>query len=89
MKRTDIEAEYTIENGVIRNPGKFEGEPIYAPYFWDALLNGFADSDDDGVAVFDIEASDIEQFPELANVERIALYESDQGFVYLESTFKG
>ena len=28
---------YRSRNGVITSPGKFEGEPLYAPYFWSRL----------------------------------------------------
>ena len=84
MTRADIIAEYDVDtHGTIRSPGKFEGEPVYAPYFYDALMNGFAD-DDDGVASFNIDANDIKEFPELANVKRLRLWESEQGFVYIE-----
>jgi len=37
MTREQITSEYNIDdNGIIRNPGKFEGEMLYVPYFWDA-----------------------------------------------------
>lgn len=36
MTRKEIAETYKVdERGVIRSPGKFEGEPIYVPYFWD------------------------------------------------------
>src|SRR5215211_4995867 len=52
MTRLDIESEYDVENGQITSPGKFEGEPVYTPYFWESYLNGFFDDDDDGVLSF-------------------------------------
>lgn len=46
--------------GTIRNPGKFEGEPSWAPALWDATLEGCADDEfHDGetpVAVFTVDA---------------------------------
>lgn len=38
MTRKEIEAAYTVVNGIIRSPGKFEGEPVWAPYYWEAYL---------------------------------------------------
>ena len=76
------------ESNIIRSPGKFEGEPRYVPYFFDAELNGAPDDelDDSGtlVTVFKITEEDVGLYPELANnVDRfICLWESDDGFAY-------
>ena len=44
MTRQDILDEYKVdEHGIIRNPGKFEGEMLYAPYFYDLIMNGDGD----------------------------------------------
>jgi len=83
MTRDEITNEYNVdENGIIRSPGKFEGEMVYAPYFWDAYLNGMADNDDGEVLTFNINDEDRAQFPELADVKAIDLINTDQGFVY-------
>lgn len=81
MTRQEIEAEFTIESGIIRNPGKFEGEAIYVPYFWDCFLNGGADGDDGTVLRFDVTADDKAIFPELEGRRTVTLYERDDGFV--------
>ena len=73
---------YDIRDGIIRSPGKFEGEPMYAPYFYDALLNGFADEDEDGVATFIITDEDRKLFPMLAEAKSVRLWESEQGFIH-------
>ncbi len=73
---------YDVRDGIIRSPGKFEGEPMYAPYFYDALLNGFADEDEDGVATFIITDEDRKLFPMLADTKSVRLWESDQGFIH-------
>jgi len=44
----DIRAKYeayyqTNERGMITSPGKFEGEMIYMPYFYDMMLDGMGD----------------------------------------------
>ena len=45
MTRQDIENAYEVRDGIICSPGKFEGEAVYAPYFWEAYLNGGEDID--------------------------------------------
>lgn len=82
MTRQDIIDQYeTDEHGKIANPGKFEGEPLYVPYFWEAYLNGCADEDDGDVLVFHIEEEDRKEFPELASYNKVSLWEDDCGFV--------
>lgn len=82
--RQMIESEYEIKDGVIKSPGKFEGEPIYAPYFYDAYLNGMADDDDGERLKFDVTAEDREEFPELQNIDLVILWEDGSGFVFVE-----
>ena len=81
MTRQDIEKDYRVENGVIRTPGKFEGEAVYVPYFWEAFLNGMADRDNGRVLGFDLTADDKAMFPELKGRRTVRLYERDDGFV--------
>lgn len=83
MSRREILANYDIDNnGVITSLGKFEGEMLYVPYFWEIGLDGCADEDEDGVFTFDIDEDDLAEFPELAGVSKLMLEESEQGFVY-------
>ena len=88
MKRDDILKAYSVSNGRITSPGKFEGEPIFAPYFWDLGLGGCADSDDGQVFGFKITKDDEahKEFPELkpwlGKSRSLKLFENDQGFVY-------
>jgi hypothetical protein len=81
MTRAEIEAQYKVKDGVIISPGKFEGEPVYALYFYDLMMHGGADSDDDGVAKFNVTDEDRKEFPELADVKRVELQERMDGFV--------
>lgn len=80
---TNIRAEYTTDqHGRITQLGKFEGQMIYVPHFWDAYLNGCADRDDGTVLGFDITPEDRAAFPELpARKRTIRLRETDSGFV--------
>ena len=81
MDRKSIEASYQIESGRIRSPGKFEGEMVYVPYFWDIYLNGFADRDDGRVLGFDLSPEDKQIFPELKGRRTVRLVEREDGFV--------
>lgn len=90
MKRADIASSYTIDrNSIIRDPGKFEGEMIYAPYYYDASMDGFAEQlasledSSEYACLVKIDDSDRAQFPELSAASKfILLRESDQGFVF-------
>lgn len=86
MTRKQIESEYqTYPTNpiVICSPGKFEGEPVWAPYFYEAMLNGESDPVN-GVDYFELTAEDKAEFPELADSFGIALEESEQGFVHVD-----
>lgn len=83
VTRDYVLKEYKVENGIIRSPGKFENCPIYAPYFYDMLMNGMADEDYGGEAYFDISDDEIEEYPELAGIKQIGLAEDDNGFIHI------
>lgn len=89
--------EYKNDGERITAPGKFEGEPVFAPYFWGLALEGLADSDDgkvytfkfrftgeDSVAKTDREI--LEDWPALkawlGNKRSLKLWEDEQGFVH-------
>jgi len=82
------------DQGLITTPGKFEGEPIYVPYFWNLGLDGCADDEetqthyptDQPVFGFNLSDLNIEQsvWPELKGQDRIELWESDLGFVFYD-----
>jgi hypothetical protein len=65
----------------VRGPGKFEGEPAYVPYYWDAYLRGSCKDDDGKVITFAVTDDDRALFPELQGVQQVRLYETDSGFV--------
>ncbi len=70
------------EQGVIRSPGKFEGEMYYVPIFWSLALEGFSDSDDGEVFTFRIDAEMRKTYPGLPKRKRtLKLYEREDGFV--------
>lgn len=75
----------TNEHGIIQDPGKFEGEMIYVPAYWDMGLEGMADEDDGEHFVFNIGQDGFDDrafWPEIpADQKRIILYENSDGFV--------
>ena len=81
MTRAEIELAYKVVNGRIVSPGKFEGEMIYVPHFWEIFLDGFADRDNGNVLGFDVSAEDKKEFPELRKRRTVKLYERSDGFV--------
>ena len=91
MTRQEIENDYKVRNGIIVSPGKFEDEPIYAPYFYDAVMNGFQDdtnyADDTPIDVFYPTIEDAEMFPELGDCKELHIWTNEQGFIFT-SKFK-
>jgi hypothetical protein len=83
MTRKELLEMYDVDaQGIIRNPGKFEGEMLYVPYFWDLYMNGCATNEtEDSILIFVVEPEDAEAFPELEDKEQVRLWEQDQGFV--------
>lgn len=81
MTRQDIERDYQVVAGRITNPGQFEGEAVYVPYFWEAFLNGMSDRDDGDVIGFDLTLEDKEIFPELKRKRTVRLLQRNDGFV--------
>jgi len=72
---------YDAPEGRIRNPGKFEGEPLYVPMYWDLANEGFANEGEDGSVHFPLDEEDWEVWPQLRGQHDLYLRETDQGFV--------
>jgi hypothetical protein len=80
---------YQHDGQRISSPGKFEGEPIFAPYFWDLALQGFADRDNGRVFVFKFEFNGADKDIHfkaqlkkwLSSRRTLQMCESSQGFV--------
>lgn len=85
MTRDEIIHFYKVENGLIRSPGKFEDCPVWAPYYWDRGLAGFADDHDGRRSTFTVADHEREMFPELTNARHVHLVDDDQGFVHAEA----
>jgi hypothetical protein len=86
-----MECDYDNDGERITAPGKFEGEPIFAPYYWGLCLQGFADDDDRGVFKVYFTSAELSN-PEtkfaarlksfLGRKRTLHLWEDSQGFVH-------
>jgi len=88
---TEILGYSLDENQCVKDLGKFEGEPAYAPFLW--LSDGEDERLDCDSVYYSIYFVDDElraKFPTLLNASdyAIALWESEQGFVDSESFTK-
>ena len=85
-----IREEYDVLDGIIRNPGQFEFEPEWVPYYWELALNGegedISDYDESGeivggfVSRFVVDSEEADAF----GIERgamVGIYQDSQGFV--------
>ena len=80
-----VHEEYTVADGIIRNPGKFECECVWVPYYWDLVLDGEGEDefDEDGESVatkFVVDSEEAEAFG-LECGAIVELFEDSQGFV--------
>lgn len=83
--------EYANDGKRITQPGKFEGEPVFAPHYWDIGLEGFADADDGRVYTFKFTRAELDK-PEtafgpelkawLGRKRTLKLWEDSVGFVH-------
>jgi hypothetical protein len=86
LTRDQIMKDFNVdERGIIQNPGKFESEMLYVPYFWDMVMEGAGEdlyfNDSSLVTIIAVSADDLKAFPELGNVTEIAIESTSQGFV--------
>jgi hypothetical protein len=82
MTREELERQYAVnKNGVIVTPGKFAGQMLYVPYFWDRYLGGLADDTTAGFITFFITDDDRKEFPELGQAEIITLLEIERTLI--------
>lgn len=83
-----LQCEYTNDGERITSPGKFEGEPVFAPHYWSICLEGFADSDNGSVFTlrFKNADKDFQQWPYLkkwlGRKRTLRMWEDSQGFVH-------
>lgn len=86
----DIREEYDIQGGIIRNPGRFECECEWVPYYWELALEGegddLSDYDNNGeivggiVSRFVVDSEEADAFG-LECGAAIEVFQDSQGFV--------
>jgi hypothetical protein len=93
MTRQDIENDYSHNgHGLITDPGKFEGQMLYAPYLYNALNEGdgeLLEGDENGggsTSAIEISADDKKEFPELEGFATAIISESSDGFITVDLT---
>ena len=88
MRTQNNKCEYDNDGERITQPGKFEGEPVFAPYFWELGLQGMSDSDDGRTYTFKFKTNDPElnDWPTLkqwfGRKRTLRLSEDSTGFVH-------
>jgi len=77
---------YQIVDGRIADPGKFEGERAWVPYYYELMLDGagwgFDWPDESETTVIPIYASDRRQWADLQGYAYVVIEENSQGFVF-------
>ena len=79
-----------MSSNVIRDPGKFEGEPEYALVLYDLVMEGFSDEtifdeDETPIDVFFVDDDLRQKCPGIdKDTFAVILWESTQGFVNTE-----
>ena len=86
----NIREEYDVVDGIIRDPGKFECEPEWVPYYWDLVMNGegedVAEYTDDGEIAgeiayrFTVDSDEADAFG-LECGATVEVFQDSQGFV--------
>lgn len=77
-----MEGQYKLKDGKVVSPGKFEGEPEWVVFFWEAVLDGCGEDNEDGTYTVYVENTDIEKWPELQGTTGVVLDVDDNGFVH-------
>jgi len=84
MNRQDVLNAYSVIDGTIHSPGKFERESLYMPYIFDLSLDGGCEDFPIGSMLFtkvELNSDDHNQFPEFEGKSVIWFYETDNGFI--------
>lgn len=83
MTRAEVLKDYLVifPAGKIQTPGKFQGEMLYVPHFYQAFLDGTADSESGPCISFRVNDTDRQEFPELKGKRWVNLIQMDEGFI--------
>jgi hypothetical protein len=85
MTRQEVLEAYSVRDGVIESLGKFEGEAIFVPAFWDSMCDEISFPDGETIYVAELTDDDRKEWPEIdPDTFALLMSESDQGFVTCE-----
>lgn len=86
----NTKCEHQNDGWRITAPGKFEGEPVFAPHYWQQALEGFSDNDNGRIFTFRFAFNgrdsncpfyaELKQW--LGRKRSLKMWEDDQGFVH-------
>jgi hypothetical protein len=91
--KAEIVSKHTTRDGIIRSPGKFCGEPVWAPMLYEWSLDqsywekwGGGEQEDgsrpNSWYAWKVDDDMRAVFPELKDAFAVGIEETDQGFVY-------
>lgn len=87
IKRKEYREKRANYQSRVKGPGKFEGEEIYSPYFYDIGLDDGPDEiidhfyDYGTIYLFKVRKEDRALFPELKGVYTVSQVETNDGFI--------
>lgn len=71
------------QSGVIKTPGRFEGEPLYVVYFYECVMEGWGVGQSDGSDTLSVSKAERALFhPWLKGRRAVRIWISNDGFVY-------
>lgn len=76
---------FEFRNNTVITPGKFLGQPRWAPHFWAQGQRGMADVRMRDGYIFDLTDKDLDKYPELTHYDIVKLTSDRQGFVFAEA----
>lgn len=82
VTRAETLSEYDVSSfGEIVTLGKFERAPVFAPHFYECMLEGDGAHEGRGRWRIEVLPEDRAEFPELGCAQSVLIWESDDGFV--------
>ncbi len=82
----EIKKEYDVgDDGIINSPGKFEGEPVWAVYFYDLAGSGeelLTNQEGNSYEIFEVDDEERKEFGLADDIKAVVLKHTDQGFIY-------
>ena len=84
LTRAEVESNWTLCDGRVVSPGKFEGEPVFAPALFDLVMQGFADESDGDADLLEVSDELRAEFPEVGDTAAFVVWTDERGFFFVE-----